>query len=81
MGYLVNISSDVQNQINSKQSILWNCNIGTGQDEYYLSPSSNCSLNTVRTDSYNSFIEMGNATNLVDTYIDFEDNKNIPSER
>ena len=26
----------------------------------------------VRNDTYNSFIEMGNATNLVDTYIDFE---------
>ena len=73
MGYLVNISSDVQTQINSKQSILWNYNAGSGTKIGYLSPTSNCSLNTVRNDTNPSYIEMGNATNLTDTYIDFED--------
>ena len=32
MGYLVNISSDVQTQLNAKQSILWNYN--TGEPKY-----------------------------------------------
>ena len=72
MGYLVNITSDVQTQLNSKQSILWNYNTGTSPNAYYLSPSSNYSLNIVRTDTVNaSYIEMGNRTNLTDTYIDF----------
>ena len=69
MGYLVNISSDVQSQLNTKQSILWKYNIGTSPNAYYLSPSSNCSLNIVRNDTVNaSYIEMGNRTNLIDTY-------------
>ena len=54
MGYLVNISSDVQTQLNAKQSILWNYNAGTSPNAYYLSPSSNCSLNIVRTDTVNA---------------------------
>ena len=82
MGYLVNITSDVQTQLNAKQSILWDYNTGTSPNEYYLSPSSNLSLNIVRNDTLNaSYIEMGNKTNLTDTYTDFEGNENIPSER
>ena len=57
MGYLINISSDVQTQLNAKQSILWNYITGTSPNEYFLSPSSNCFLNTVRNDTYNSFID------------------------
>ena len=73
MGYLVNITSDVQTQLNAKQSILWNYNAGSGTKIGYLSPASNCSIYMPRNDTNPSFIEMGNATNLTDTYIDFED--------
>ena len=73
MGYLVNISSDVQTQLNAKQSFLWNYNTGSGTTLYYLTPSSNCSLDITWNDTYDSFIRIGNWTNLVNRYIDFED--------
>ena len=47
-GYLVNISSDVQTQLNAKQSILWDYNAGSGTKIGYLSPASNCSIYTLR---------------------------------
>ena len=70
--YLNGVTSLIQTQLDSKQDILWDTNTGSGSNLYYLSPSTNNSLSIVRTDTNTSYIEMGNATNLIDTFIDFQ---------
>lgn len=67
LGYLTQSTSNIQGQLNLKQSILWNSSSNV------LIPSSESNLKITRTDSTDSCIEMGNTVSNVNTYIDFAD--------
>ena len=71
--YLNGVTSNIQTQLNAKQSIMWSFSAGSGTNINILSPSVSSSLNIVRTDNNTSHIEMGNSTFAQSNYIDIQD--------